>query len=294
MNKRTLVALALTAFIAAGMTWLVSLHMLGGPVSDDAVEQRTLSSTLLDEQRQYRVHLPASYGRSANRRYPVIYVLDGASQDAHTAASAGLMARIGVMPEAIVVGIPNTDNEGRQRDYTPPGMRQDGDDKDSPAGRADAFLGFLRNELLPAVDKDYRTSPSRTLAGNSRGGLFVVYALATDPGLFEAYIANSPALWRDDGEMIDRFDRFLQANPALKSKLFLSLGSDENDKMKRAFQRTIGSLETRAPSGLQWRHQFTPGATHGNNAPLATPVALRWVFDPQWKPADTAGDPASP
>lgn len=291
MKKWTLVALPLTAALAAILTWFFALHVFGDPASGDSAEERIISSALLHEQRRYRVQLPASYGRSANRRYPVIYVLDGSSQDVHTAASAGLMARIGVIPEAIVVGIPNVDNEGRRRDYTPPGMRQDADDKDSPEGRADAFLGFLRSELVPTIDKNYRTSPSRTLAGNSRGGLFVVYALATDPALFEAYIANSPALWRDDGEMIDRFDRFLQASPSLESKLFLSLGSDENDKMKRAFQRTIGSLETRAPAGLQWHRQFTPRATHGNNAQLATPVALRWIFDPQWKPA---GDPAPP
>jgi enterochelin esterase-like enzyme len=72
-------------------------------------------SASLEEMRDYLVHLPNSYGHSPNQRYPVIYVLDGSSQNVHTAASAALMARIGVTKEFIVVGIPKVDGNGRQR-----------------------------------------------------------------------------------------------------------------------------------------------------------------------------------
>lgn len=69
-------------------------------------------------------------------------------------------------------------------DYTPRATRQDLDRSDSPFGRADRFLDFLRKELIPAVEGRYRASGLRILAGNSRGGLFVVYALTIDPRLF--------------------------------------------------------------------------------------------------------------
>lgn len=134
-------------------------------------------STALGEQREYLVHLPRSYKAAPNQRYPVIYVLDGSSQDVHTAASAMLMANIGVLPEVIVVGIPNIDDKGRQRDYTPPGIRQDIDDRAGPEGRADPFLEFLRSELISEIDRSYRTTASRTLAGNSRGSLYADPAL---------------------------------------------------------------------------------------------------------------------
>ena len=288
MNK-WIVAGALPAIIlTAVITWFASLYVFERPVLAESVEQKALSSSTLGEQRQYLVHLPASYASEPDQRYPVIYVLDGSSQDLHTAASADLMARIGVIPEVIVVGIPNISGEGRQRDYTPPGMRQDLDDKDSPDGRADRFLAFVRDELVPEIDKNYRASSTRVLAGNSRGGLFVMYAFTAAPSLFNAYFANSPALWRDDNEMVKRLGRFLQTGPSVSVSLFLSLGSDENDKMKNAFQSTIATLEDRAPSALRWHSQLTAGANHGNNAELATPVALRWVFDLQWVPATGA------
>lgn len=285
MKKLTLIFFPLAVILTAVITWFASLYVFERPAFDDSVQQQTILSTVLSEQRQYLVHLPESYERAPTRRYPVIYVLDGSSQDVHTAASAALMARIGVTPEVIVVGIPNISGKGRQRDYTPPGMLQDLDDKDSDKGHADKFLAFVRDELIPKIEKNYRTSSKRILAGNSRGGLFVVYALSADPSLFNAYFANSPALWRNDGEMVKRFDHFLQQNSVPKSSLFLSLGSSENDKMKDAFRGVIDALQNHAPSTLRWHAQLTQGARHDDNAEIATPVALKWAFDPQWTPA---------
>jgi predicted alpha/beta superfamily hydrolase len=288
MKKWMFIVLPLSVAVTAIITWFTCLYLFERPVFDGSVEQKSIHSPSLGELRDYLVHLPESYRSKPDQRYPVIYVLDGSSQDLHTAASAALMARIGVTPEVIVVGIPNISGQGRQRDYTPPGMRQDIDDNDSPDGEADKFLAFMRNELIAEIDKSYRTSPSRLIAGNSRGGLFVLYALMADPTLFNTYIANSPALWRDNDRVVEQFDRFLQNNRSTKSALFLSLGSDENDKMRGAFQRTITVLESRAPATLRWHSQFTAGAKHGNNAELATPVALRWAFDSEWVPARTS------
>jgi predicted alpha/beta superfamily hydrolase len=221
-------------------------------------------------------------------------VLDGSSQDLHTADSAALMARIGVGVEWIVVGIPNVDGQGRQRDYTPPGMRQDIDEADSPEGRADRFLEFLRDELIPEIEGGYRTTSTRLLAGNSRGGLFVVYALTEAPDLFDAFLAHSPALWRDEDAMVLRLQRFLLASPSLSGRLFMSLGSEENDKMKAAFERARAELSQHAPAGLRWRAQLTSGADHGSNAYRATPVALRWATDPTWVPPDEVDDGREP
>ncbi len=284
MKKCLAVALPLAVALTALITWFSALYVFERPVFDESVEQKTIASATLGEQRDYLVHLPESYGREPSRRYPVIYVLDGSSQDLHTAASAALMARIGVTPEFIVVGIPNVDGKGRQRDYTPPGMRQDIDVDDGPDGRADAFLAFLRGELIPEIERSYRTTSSRFLAGNSRGGLFVVYALTAEPALFETYLANSPAMWRDEDEMVGRLERFLRENPSTESALFLSLGEEENDKMKGAFERTVAALRSHAPASLRWRAQLTPGAVHRNNANRATPVALRWAHEPGWVP----------
>lgn len=282
--KRSLIILTLAVLLTAIGTGLACLHLIDGDESDPPSARGSIDSGVLGERRDYLVRLPASYERAPTRRYPVVYVLDGSSQDVHTAKAAALMASVEFVPEVIVVGIPNLDGDSRQRDFTPPGMRQDVEVADSPEGRADRFLEFMRAELMPEIDQRFRTTSERVLAGNSRGGLFVIYALAADPSRFQAYVANSPAMWRDDAEMVKRLQRALAANRALQASLFLSLGSDENDKMKSAFRATVRALQQHAPAGLRWHWQLTPGAKHGSNAALATPVGLRWSFDRAWQP----------
>src|SRR3990167_1128783 len=113
--------------------------------------------------------------------------------------------------------------------------------------------------------------------GNSRGGLFAVYALTADSKLFTAFHAHSPALWRDDGAMLETLESFLRANPALESNLFMSLGARENPKMTKAFNGAVAILKLNEPQALQWRAVLTEGATHDDNAERSTPLALQWT-----------------
>jgi predicted alpha/beta superfamily hydrolase len=286
--KRTIsIRWMLSLALVAAASGLATACWFGRDIPDPTIQQRNLVSSVLGEQRTYFVHLPDSYARAPTRRYPVLYVLDGTSQSVHVAATAEVMARIGAMPEAIVIGIPSGD--ARARDYTPPGMRQDADDAGSKDGQADRFLGFLQRELIPQVQHEFRATPSRTLVGNSRGGLFAVHAFTVQPTLFDAYVAHSPALWRDDSAMVARLERFLREHRDLRGRLLLSLGGDENAKMTAAFRKTIAVLQREAPSGLQWRALTTPGAVHDDNAQKATPVALQWL-----EQADNAPSTASP
>ena len=75
-----------------------------------------IHSAVLKEERNYRVYLPDSYAWAKDRRYPVLYVLDGESQFLHTAASVDYLAAHGETPELIVVGL---DSTVRVRDFSP-------------------------------------------------------------------------------------------------------------------------------------------------------------------------------
>jgi hypothetical protein len=49
--------------------------------------------------------------------------------------------------------------------------------------------------VIPFVEREYRADPShRVLGGASLGGLFTLYAMYTNPTLFSAYIAVTPAV----------------------------------------------------------------------------------------------------
>jgi predicted alpha/beta superfamily hydrolase len=260
----------LAVLVACGLTALLTAIIVKRQFEepdDPHVTAAVVQSSILAERRDLIVSLPESYQRETARRYPVLYVLDGSSHATHTAASARLLARIGVMPEIIVVGIPSS-RENRDRDYTPPTMH----------GGADRFLHFLEGELIPHVERTYRATSIRMLAGNSRGGLFVMYSLIARPDLFSARFAYSPALCRDDDRIIAELAKALKTRTAAPGFLYLSLGDGENEKMTRAFRKAVGVIQASAPPTLRWRADITRGANHQNNAVLSTPVALHEAY----------------
>ena len=154
-------------------------------------EAKRIHSVVLKEDRDYRVYLPRSYKWAKNRRYPVLYVLDGQTHFSHTAGSVGYLAAQGDIPEMIVVAIEST---VRVRDFT---------QTDWPSrwigGGGDKFKQLPRQlRLIPEVEKTYRADGFRVLFGHSAGGQFTLYCLTSSPSPFQAYFALSPSLDWDD------------------------------------------------------------------------------------------------
>jgi len=137
----------------------------------------TVHSGVLDEDRVAWVRTPRSYA-DGKGSYPVLYLTDGDMHINEIGNTIDFLADNRRIPELIVVGIANAD---RARDL-------------APAQGGDEFLRFVESELMPEVEKRYRTQPFRVFAGHSLGGLLVVHALAARPALFNAYIAVSPSL----------------------------------------------------------------------------------------------------
>ena len=137
-----------------------------------------IASSILNEKRRIYVVLPASFARSAaNHRYPVIIVLDGEANVPPVAAVSDELSRNGQIPESIIVAIPNTDPlNGRVHDLTPPGLSVSGSSLNEGGDR---FLDFIEQELLPAVDRQFRGSAPRAFIGHSSGGILATYVAAT-------------------------------------------------------------------------------------------------------------------
>lgn len=195
---RTSRAALLLTFLA-----LASLPVLPAELGDarqiPSATQFTCRSDILNEERVVFVYVPDTYGSEAARekRYPVLYLLDGRAYFEVTTGIAHHLgswnAAVQSIPDLIVVAIQNTK---RPRDMTPSHMAEG--PYSSGSGGAAAFRSFLQNELMPAVDKRFRTSGERILVGHSLAGLFVLDTFVEEPSLFNAYIASDPSLWWDD------------------------------------------------------------------------------------------------
>lgn len=248
-------------------------------VSAQAPLTGRLSSIPLGEVREFTVRLPDGYAREVRRRYGVVYVLDGPPLDQHTAQGAATLAAAGLAPGLIVVGIPNMQRGGRARDFLPPWLAFARRDGSRFTGGADRFLRFLREELVPRIERDYRTAAPRLLVGHSLGAIFVCYSLTAAPAFFDGRFAHSPAVWRDEDAVAGDLMRGLTSARALGSFFYLSVGEKEGGGLGRSYDKLKAVLTAQAaPAGLRWRAEVTPGAVHETNVSLATPSALRAFF----------------
>jgi uncharacterized protein len=216
---------------------------------------------------------------------------DGPDQLAHTVSTIEFLARSSRMPEMIVVAIVNTD---RKRDLTPtkwadPEVKQAVAD----GGGADKFLQFIETELIPQVEKSYRTQPYRVFAGHSMGGLLAIHAFATKNDLFNAYLAVSPSLWWDNQLAIRETKAFFKGRKELKSTVFITLG-DEQGGMRSGFEKMKALLSQQHLEGFVWDSLLMEDENHGTVVLRSHYFGLQKIFD-GWDPGQAtraAGMPA--
>src|SRR5687768_11355808 len=229
--------------------------------------QHTIKSQAVGEDRTILVKVPANYERT-HTVYPVIYMLDAhAPQNAMMTGIVEQQVWGGVISDAIIVGIQNTI---RSRDLTPtPGERADG-------GGAEKFLRFIETEVIPYVEKNYRTEPYRTIAGHSLGGLFVVYAMLERPDVFNGYIAASPHMQWDNNYLIKRVEESLKKRPEWNKTLFVGLG-DEPPYME-SYNALQQLLKQSKPKNLEYEFRLFKEENHGSVVLPAYYAGLRKIY----------------
>jgi predicted alpha/beta superfamily hydrolase len=164
-------------------------------VSLPDTEVRTLSSSATGRDYDIYVRLPTEYAQSSQKRYPVLYVLDGQWDFKLLDSIQGGLLYDKFTPEMIIVGVTYSGDSPdydalRAMDYTttPVGSIPG-------SGGAPKFLAFFKGELIPFIETNYRADAAqRVLMGSSYGGLFTLYAMLAEPGLFNGYVAASPAV----------------------------------------------------------------------------------------------------
>ena len=236
----------------------------------------TLKSGVLGEQRTILVRTPPGY-ETDKARYPVLYLTDGDRHIAHTSATIEFLANNGRISELIVVGITNTD---RGRDLSPTHIKTAGATgaPDFPtSGGGDNFLKFIETELIPDIEKRYRVTSYRILAGHSLGGLFAIHAMVSRPELFNAYIAASPALNWDNQVAVKRAEDFFKARKDFKGTLYVSLGNEPG--LEDGFHQLKQVLTKHPAKGFEWEAQEMPDEDHGSVVLRSHYFGLRKIYD---------------
>ncbi|KAK6020173.1 putative esterase, partial [Ostertagia ostertagi] len=221
---------------------------------------------------ELQILLPGNY-KNSTKKYPVVYLMDSQWDFPLVKSLYGEHYFDGFIPELIVVGVtwggvnPNPDSL-RARDYTPTKEA-----RTPQSGGADAFLSFMKKELFPFVETNYRADPdNRTLMGCSLGGLFTLYTLFTQPEMFNGYAAASPAVgW--DKEVLYKYEAAFAAKKINKPvRVYMTVGDVE--RSRPVFEKFAAKMKSRwLKSEGQAKDSLPPNVYAWQNLKAVTDVS---------------------
>jgi predicted alpha/beta superfamily hydrolase len=225
----------------------------------------TIFSEILKEKRAIDVRLPRGYKTASEETYDVIYLLDGEWNMHNFSFIHSFALEDEFVPPVILVALPNSYIDGqnmRDRDFLPLEMKNN-----ERAGGGDAFIEFLKKEVIPYIDENYATNGENSLYGHSYGGLFSMYVLLTEPDLFETYYCTDPPLGWQNGYLKKRAGDRFEKSPDLYKKLWIA-GTSNNSSIKDMHK----FLQKNAPKGLNWETATYPNEKHNS-------VRLKGIYD---------------
>lgn len=235
----------------------------------------TIASKFVNEDRVINIWTPPNYKESPDD-FPVLYMPDGGIKEdfPHIANTLEKLLAEKKIPPFILVGIENTE---RGRDLT--GFSEAEYDKQfcPVTDGAKDFRAFISEELVPEINKKYKTTDRKGIIGESLAGLFVMETFFTKPKTFDFYIAMDPSLWWNNHYLAENADSLLSEFPDQNLKLWFA-GSNTEDisQFTKSVEKT---LKMSAPKKLTWKYSDEPNEKHNTIFRATKEKALIWSLN---------------
>uniref|UniRef100_UPI00404BA367 alpha/beta hydrolase-fold protein n=1 Tax=Fulvivirga sp. TaxID=1931237 RepID=UPI00404BA367 len=192
-----------------------------------------ISSQILNETMQIQVLVPNGYEASEDA-YPVLYLLDGQQYFNYGVSLSRNFQEFSLTPQFIIVGI--TTLSPQRYTYFD--------------GEKDKFIDFMENELLPFVDKNYRTNTDRMIFGWQYAGSLALHIMIDHPSLFNGYFIASPFPIEQKVDDLDKIS-------ALNKALYFGVSPDEYE-VNKGTDKLNALLSNKNIEGLRWSYlQFS-------------------------------------
>lgn len=225
-----------------------------------------INSSKLGEKRKLKIQLPRSYNQNEKQNFPVIIALDGDYLFEPVAGNVDYYSYWEEMPEAIVVGI----MQGGSRDYD---CMYDLTNN-FPIDNGAKFFEFIGLELMPWLDRKYRTAPFVMAVGHELTANFINYYLFKDPPLFNGYIVLSPDLAPGlENQIGPRLSGLSQ-----KIFYYTATGTDDIKSIREVTLALDTNLKAVKKENISYYFDDFEGASHYSLVGKAIPSALEQIF----------------
>jgi len=227
---------------------------------------KTLFSEKLGEDRELKILLPRGYSEDDKNKYPLIIVLDGDYLFEPVAGNVDYMAYWDDMPKSIVVGVSHNGKRFDDCMYS--------EQNSLPMDQGNDFFEFLGMELIPYLEKNFKTEDFRVIVGHGETANFINYYLLKEMPLFQAYIALSPDLAPDMiGYLSERLSN-------IQTKTFYYLATSTNDvgRIQKVTQELNSKLSALDNKNILYNYYNFEGPSHYALPAHALPRALESIF----------------
>lgn len=238
-------------------------------ITTSAQEKKEISdsivSKVLNEKRDIKIRLPKEYKEGSDKKYEVIYILDGEWNMNNFSFIYNFAMEDKFVPPVILVALPNTYIDGanmRDRDFLPKEMKDN-----KLAGKADNFLKFIKTEVIPYINSKYPSNRKNSLYGHSYGGVFTFYAMLAEPELFNTYYCTDPPLSWNNNFLRNLATEKFKDMEKLKKNLWIA-GTTYN----LSILAMKSFLEKNAPKKLRWETAHYENERHNS-------VRLKGIYD---------------
>jgi predicted alpha/beta superfamily hydrolase len=237
--------------------WLVSFVSLS---SEPVIigETITIDSKVLMKKASLNIRLPSSYQALKHKRYPVLFSLGSFATAAATLEALSHNQEY-PMPDTILVSLTTETAVS----FIKRGVK------------SVDFINFLETDVIPYIDKHYRSQPYRILASSERFGMTPLYGLIHKPALFQAYISISPWI-TDESDLLSEFKDFLTENHDITAFLWLSSGGGLREAQN--YNKLLTILQQHAPKALDWKDVQFNQNTNMSQSLVSLPTALESLF----------------
>ena len=150
-------------------------------------------------------------------------------------------------------------------------------------GKSAKFISFLRNELQPFIEKKYNTNSSKTIIGQSLGGLLASEVLLTNPAMFDKYIIVSPSLWWDNGSLLKKSFDTLSSGFQPGLNVYIGVGKEglmleDNPRMMEVDAKLLAEkIKSTKYKSVKVFSDYLPQEDHATILHMAVFNALRYL-----------------
>lgn len=250
MRKNKILFFLMILFLFAVCTYAQEVRQVEKNAAQN-IETIELKSKIFNNTRTLRILLPTDYKKNTKQRFPVFYFNDGYAVfhywDVQQTVSS-LIKEKKIAP-IIIVGIDNAGEEKRIDEYLP---YPDESEPSVPNPHGKVYPDFLTDEVMPLINKKYRTLTdvkNTGLGGASYGSYIALYTAIVKPNVFGRLLLESTPLFIQDFQIL----KDIQKAKQLPERISIGIGTKEtpdeeiNKMVGKNAERLADAMKTASP-----------------------------------------------